>query len=442
MNACPNCNGDLDEGARFCSNCGQNLSSDNLVNTQRIEPLVTDSVSIGATLRNRFLIMTEIGTGKMGVVYKAKDIVLEEVVALKVLDPEFSADEEMISRFKSEIKIARKIKHPNVCRIYNFGSFGNVFFISMEFIDGQNLSKLLKDKKIPVDNLVPIAKGIVRALGAAHHEKVIHRDLKPSNIIIDHQYRPIIMDFGLARHKEKIDLTAQPEILGTPAYMSPEQFHDGTIDERSDIYSLGVIFYELFTGHLPFQGETPVSIAMKHMQEKPKTPRKLNPDIQPHVEKIILTALEKDPAKRFQKVEEILQSFKSGKTVATQKKKKAKILIADDDEDIRKLLSIILEKNGYETVVAKNGEEAITQAMEEKPTLICMDLMMPKMDGYQAVEFLRDNALTASIPIIMVTCKSDKEYQAYSKSIGVKEYITKPLDINKLLEIIKNIIPA
>ncbi|MFC1853778.1 protein kinase [candidate division CSSED10-310 bacterium] len=393
-------------------------------------------VIVGSILGNRFDILEEIGTGGMGIVFKAKDKVLDEIVALKVLKADLATDSEMISRFKREIKVARKIKHKNVCSIYDFGMVDDIFFISMEFLAGVELSQFIDDGALSLEQIWLIIEGIIAALSAAHAINIIHRDLKPSNIMIDQDYRSIITDFGLAKYVGSSDLTQHDKILGTPVYMSPEQIRGGIVDHRSDIYSLGILLYEIFTGIPPFVDGTPIMIAMQHLNDIPARPHEINENIPEEVEKTILKCLEKDPQKRYQHVAEILHDLKIKKE-EVQAEKNLKVLIADDDESIRSLLSIILQKNGFEPVLAQNGEEAIEKAIAELPALICLDVMMPRMDGYQAAEFLKDNQTTAHIPIIMITVKTEKEYKAYSKSIGIKEHITKPVDINKLIKKIK-----
>ncbi|MFC1851969.1 protein kinase [candidate division CSSED10-310 bacterium] len=443
MKPCPQCQTKAKDRARYCPNCGHDLFSadDSKVKPKRKASLRREDEFVGTILAGRFLITETIAKGGMGVVYRARDQILDEIVALKVLKADLALDEEMITRFKREIKVARKIKHPNACGIYDFWGIDDLFFISMEFIEGEELSCLIDEDRLPPEQLLPIVRGIILALDAAHRNNIIHRDLKPSNIMIDQQFRPIIMDFGIARYVGKTDLTAREEILGTPNYMSPEQFKGGKIDQRSDIYSFGVILYELFTGQIPFSGETPIEIAMKHIQEPAMTPLVLNSNIPENIVKIIMKCLEKDQEKRYHKIYDILEFLEEEKPEPPPVQKNDRILIADDEDDIRTLLSIILQQNGYEAVLAKNGEEAVSMAIAQEPALICLDLMMPKMDGYQAAEFLHYNKQTANIPVIMITCKDDKEYKAYSKTIGIREYMTKPLDLDDFITKIKQFVP-
>ncbi|MBN2385189.1 protein kinase [bacterium] len=465
MIICPHCGSENDDLAHYCSACGHELSSrekakidtDPLFQKERkrleIEetfkyPLSTlKTLPSGHLLLNRYEILKLIGKGGMSVVYKAHDVILDEMVALKILKPSMAENQDMVQRFKREIKLGRKIKHPNVCHIYDFGFVEELFFISMEFLDGTPLSKTISNiESLPLDVRVEITRGILEAIAAAHKENIIHRDLKPSNIMLVTGYKPVIMDFGISRMARESDITAAGDLLGTPIYMAPDQFTGNTPDQRSDIYALGVIFYELFTGMPPFTGETAIEIAMKHLKNTPRKPSKLNPDIPVLIEQIILKCLEKEPGQRYQTVREILQLFREAKSsIVTREKKEEtlkRVLIADDDYNIRTLLGVALKKNGLDVIYAQNGHEALSMCLEGKPDVIVTDLMMPQMDGLQMIEFLKDNTLLNKTPLVVISAKSDKDYIAYCKSMGIAEYFTKPFDIQKFVRYIKSILQS
>jgi serine/threonine-protein kinase len=267
-------------------------------------------VGPGFVLGGRYEIQRVVGSGGMGMVYQARDRELDEIVAIKTLRPEIiDADPRILDRFKQEIRVARRVTHRNVVRTYDFGDMQGVKFISMEYIQGVTVKQLIRKKgALPLGVGVRIAKQTAAGLAAAHHQGVVHRDVKPQNIILTPASDVKIMDFGIARPQGKSasDMTATGLIMGTPDYMSPEQVQGKRdLDHRSDIYSLGVVFFEMFTGILPFSGDSAINVAMKHVQEQPPSPRSINQTLPTPLELIILRCLQKSPAERYQKVEDL-----------------------------------------------------------------------------------------------------------------------------------------
>jgi serine/threonine-protein kinase len=265
-------------------------------------------LGLGTVLGGRYEIQRVIGSGGMGMVFQAHDRELDEPVALKVLRSEIvSMDSSTLDRFKQEIRVARRVTHRNVVRTYDIGDMEGIKFISMEYVQGMTLKQLIRKRgALPVAVGIRIAKQASAGLAAAHQQGVVHRDVKPQNIILTPASEVKIMDFGIARPADKRGITATGLIIGTPDYMSPEQVQGKKdLDHRSDIYSLGVVFYEMFTGLLPFSGDSHISIAMKHLQEEPPPPRTINRNISDPLELIILRCMKKSPAERYQKVEEL-----------------------------------------------------------------------------------------------------------------------------------------
>jgi len=255
----------------------------------------------------RYEIIEELGVGGMGRVYRAQDTKLNEEVALKLIKPEIAAERRAVERFRNELKTARKIVHKNVCRMYDFHEEGKILYLTMEYVRGEDLKSLIhRTKTLSIGTAISIARQVAEGLGEAHKLGIVHRDLKPGNIMIDKDGQAKIMDFGIARVRQEKGITGEGAIIGTPEYMSPEQVEGKEADQRSDIYALGIMLFEMVTGRLPFEGETPFSIANKQKSEPPPDPRKLNPQIPAGLGRVILQSLEKGKEKRYQTTGELL----------------------------------------------------------------------------------------------------------------------------------------
>jgi serine/threonine-protein kinase len=286
--------------------------------TVPIQATVTRGASLqrGDVFADRYEVLGTLGKGGMGVVYRARDRQLDEVVALKLLRPEaLASDPTLLDRFKQEIKLARRITHRNVLRTHDFGETAGVPFISMEYLEGVTLKDLIRSRgALPLGVGLSVAKQMCHGLGAAHETGVVHRDIKPLNMLILPESGELkIMDFGISRRTE-VDpatsgLTTAGTVMGTPDYMPPEQAQGKPADFRSDLYSLAVVFFEIFTGKLPFKGENPMAVVVAHIQQPPPKPRSVNPKLAPELEGLILKGLAKDPAKRWQTSEELLEAL-------------------------------------------------------------------------------------------------------------------------------------
>ena len=266
----------------------------------------------GKILGNRYEIIEKVGNGGMATVYKATDLVLKRYVAVKILRDEFTTDEEFIKRFETEAQSAARLVHANIVSIFDVGVDNGIYYIVMELIQGKTLKEIIVEERgpLPWKWSVNVAIQIASALEMAHKNNIIHRDIKPHNIIITEDGVAKVTDFGIAKAVSNSTITAFGTTIGSVHYFSPEHARGGYTDAKSDIYSLGVVMYEMVTGKVPFDADTPVSVALKHMQEDPVPPIELNPHLPEAVNKIILKALKKDPMLRYQTATELLQDLK------------------------------------------------------------------------------------------------------------------------------------
>jgi serine/threonine protein kinase len=257
-----------------------------------------------------------LGRGAMAEIYKAFQPTLERDVAIKVIHPQLADDPSFVDRFHHEAKVVAALRHPAIVQIYDFDTVDDTFYIVMEYVEGESLKEHLmaiheQGERMPLDKALRLFRLVVEAVVYAHKQGVVHRDLKPSNVLLTAEGLPVLTDFGLSkiiRGERRDDLVGV--IAGTPMYMSPEQGSGEAGDERSDIYSLGVMLYELTTGVPPFNGDDPLDIILKHLEEPFPPPRSINPDIPPSVEQIIERALDKNPANRLYPAQELLEALK------------------------------------------------------------------------------------------------------------------------------------
>src|SRR5262245_23863668 len=321
MSSCPSCSQALAESHRFCPSCGTSVDvSETPTGTapragtpaaaraSRRTPAPSSAAGLsaatgdvrflpGAVLAGRYRVLGLLGKGGMGEVYRADDLTLGQPVALKFLPAAVEHDEERRERFISEVRIARQVTHPAVCRVFDIGEADGEHFLSMEYVDGENLATLVRRiGRLGSDKALDIARQICAGLGAAHDKGVLHRDLKPENVMLDGQGKVRITDFGLAGLEDSI--RGDDVRSGTPAYMSPEQLTGHEVTARSDVYSLGLVLYELFTGKKAFAGKTFSEMLRKHRDERPPDPSSLVPNLDPAVEGTILRCIAKDPAVR------------------------------------------------------------------------------------------------------------------------------------------------
>ncbi len=305
---CPKCDTDNTSDSQFCKKCATQLPSSRDVDISRTKTLKTprEELTTGSTFAARYQIIEELGHGGMGRIYRAVDKKLNEEVALKLIRPEIASEKRTLERFHNELKLARKISHPHVGRMYELLEENGIHFITMEYVPGEDLkSSIRRFGQLPISKSISITKQICEGLAEAHKIGVIHRDLKPSNIMVDKEGNAKVMDFGIARSLKTKGITGEGVSVGTPEYMSPEQVEGKEADRRADIYSLGIILYEMLTGQVPFEGDTPFTIGVKQKNEIPKDPKSLNAQIPQDLSRLVLKCLEKDREKRYQSADEM-----------------------------------------------------------------------------------------------------------------------------------------
>ena len=331
---CNLCHAENAEGSFSCSQCGSSFTSSPgtsssfdadvtapavALGPQKlssgaswVSPGLTANLEPGSDFGPRYRIEAVLGRGGMGAVYKAYDKDLDRIVALKLVRPGLTTDPEVMQRFRQELLLASKVSHKNILRIHDLGDVNGVKFISMAYVEGQDLAHTLKAQgHWPATKTIELARQLSAALAAAHAEGVVHRDLKPQNILIDHAGNAYISDFGLAKSLEAgaAMMTHTGQILGTPRYMSPEQVEGKPADHRSDLYAMGLILYETVTGDVPFTGESTLQVMYQRLRDDPVNPKVLHPELPNHLVRIILRCLERAPERRYQSAVEILDDL-------------------------------------------------------------------------------------------------------------------------------------
>jgi len=444
---CPECRSVNPESKTFCGDCGAPLhpTKDIPDITKTLETPAQD-LARGAVFADRYQIIEELGAGGMGKVYRVEDTQAKEEIALKLIKPEIAADKNVIERFRNELTAARKIRHKNVCGMYDLGEDRGSTYITMEYVPGEDLKSLIHRVRIDTRTAIKIAKQICEGLSEAHRLGIVHRDLKPSNIMVDKDGNARIMDFGVARSLKRKDITGSGVMIGTPEYMSPEQVDGKDVDHRSDIYSLGILLYQMVTATLPFEGETPISIAHKHKYESPREPKEINPQLPDALNTVIMQCLTKERERRFQSTEELhsgleaLEERISETQIETPKRKPLALDIAAVKPELKKILIpalvvagiIVLSLIVWQILPQKGS----VSPEESKPSIAVMpfeDLSPGRDQGYLCNGLAESiiHALT-KVENLRITARSSA-FSLRDKTQDIKE-IGEKLNVESILQ--------
>lgn len=316
---------------------------------------------IGEMLVNRYEILEKVGDGGMALVYRAKDHLLSRIVAVKILRAQFADDEQFVERFRREARSAASLSHPNIVNIYDVGEIGDIYFIVMEFVQGKNLHDLIRENsQFSQKFIVNVGKQIAMGLSHAHYHGIIHRDIKPHNILITKEGQVKVTDFGIAQAISSTNLTQTGMVLGSVHYFSPEQAEGKNVQAASDLYSLGIVLYELITGQTPFRAESPIAIALKQLQEDPRPLSDYNPDLDGELEALVLQLLNKQPEQRAASSDELVRMFQ-------KIERRLETRVVEDEEQTMPLPILKLpKKGGWGLARAKKKQNTSRKKKEEQ----------------------------------------------------------------------------
>ncbi len=393
---------------------------------------------IGTMLGNRYEPLEKIGEGGMAVVYKAKDHLLNRNVAVKVLKEQFSSDTEFVEKFKREATAAASLSDNNIVNIYDVGSQNDINYIVMEYVSGKTLKQIIKEEvRIPPEKTVEIAIQIAKALRCAHRNNIIHRDIKPHNILVTEDGIVKVTDFGIAKASNSVTITNSNKIMGSAHYFSPEQARGSFVDFRTDIYSLGIVMYEMVTGKVPYDAESPVSIALKHIQEPVVPPIKLNENVPEGLNKLILKAVEKEPIKRYQTMDDMLVDLKKIEN-------NQKLNLAEDDlnDDMTRIMDPVDVNNNYknededydedevEPEKKKNKSPALDPKKKKTILIIALIVLITVIGAVSGYFAFSRNSSEVSVPNIVGMKQDQAKKLVESKKlnfvVGAKQKSDKP----------------
>jgi putative two-component system response regulator len=394
------------------------------------------------TLRS-YRILERIGKGGMATVFRAHHIGLDRYVAIKVL-PEFFAEEEVYrERFQHEARSIGRLKHPNILEVFDFGQEDGVTYIVMELVEGGTLEDRL-GAPMELEDVVRILEPLAGALDYAHAHGILHRDIKPTNVLMHTDGSPVLADFGLARMAGSRRLTATGMVMGTPEYMSPEQAADEPIGPASDRYALAVVAYQMLTGRVPFDAETPAAVLLSHVTRPMPAPNELRGELSAHLEDVLRRALAKKAEDRYPSAASFVAALKPaawvGRTgelpsvVLTRPKAVARsqrtpvVLVVDDGQANRELIEACLAGVDCEVRNAEDGFAALKSIQSSAPDLVLLDVQMPGMNGYEVCQRIKASPKFRLLPVVMITSLDRTSDRVQALESGADDYMTKPVD--------------
>lgn len=405
------------------------------------------------TMLGPYQILNKIGRGGMSLVFRAYHPGLDRQVAVKVL-PDFYADDDSYSlRFQQEARSVARLKHPNILEVFDFGYEDRVAYLVLELIEGGTLADRVGGP-MPLEDVVRILGQVASALDYAHRQGIIHRDIKPSNILLHKNGTAVLADFGLAKMAGAVRrLTSTGSVMGTPEYMSPEQAADEAVGPASDRYSLAVVAYEMLTGRVPFQADTPAATLLSHVTKEMPATRELRGELSAHVEDVLRRGLAKRPEDRYPSA----GAFVSALTPAawpggasdryavlpsTKRLVRAErvpiVLVVDDSQANRELIEACLAGVECEVRPAEDGPSAVRAIQSTPPDLVLLDVQMPGMDGYQVCQWIKANPLTRLVPVVMITSLDRTDDRIRALDAGADDYMSKPVERIELVARVKS----
>jgi putative two-component system response regulator len=395
-------------------------------------------VQDGATL-GAYRLVERIGRGGMASVYRAYHPALDRYVAIKVMPDYFADDPQYRERFQQEARSVARLKHPNILEIFDFGYEDGLAYLVLELVEGGTLADRI-GKPVHLRDVVRILEQLAAALDHAHQQGVLHRDIKPSNILIRTDGTPVLADFGLAKMAGTLRrLTSSGTVMGTPEYMSPEQAADEQIGTRSDLYSFAIVAYEMLTGRVPFDADTPAATLLSHVTKEMPPTRELRGELSAHVEDVLRRGLAKKPEERYASAVDFVRALKPaawpdedrGPSQATQRIAPSRaplVLVVDDSEANRELIEACLAGIECRVRSAADGLQALNAIQTERPDLVLLDVQMPGMDGYEVCRRIKSSLQTRLIPVVMITSLDATQDRVLALESGADDYMTKPVD--------------